>query len=95
MIYPRWVKTDHHELIANRLFKAIPSFIRMPIFRQVAKGVAKSADGHGIARHTDAEVYELGLDDVKTVETFWGIMLLCSAINLPKSTRQSLLFYMA
>ena len=22
MIYPRWVKTDHHELIANRLFKA-------------------------------------------------------------------------
>ena len=72
MIYPRWVKTDHHELIANRLFKAIPSFIRMPIFRQVAKGVAKSADGHGIARHTDAEVYELGLDDVKTVETVLG-----------------------
>ena len=72
MIYPRWVKTDHHELIANRLFKAIPSFIRMPIFRQVAKGVAKSADGHGIARHTDAEVFELGLDDVKTVETVLG-----------------------
>lgn len=72
MIYPRWVKTDHHPLIANTFFKEIPSFLRMTIFRLVAKGVAKSAIGHGIARHTDAEIFELGLDDIKTVETLLG-----------------------
>jgi len=72
MIHPRWVKRDHHPLIANTFFGTIPGFIRMPIFRMVAKGVAKSADGHGIGRHTDGEVFDLGLDDVKTVETLLG-----------------------
>jgi len=66
---PRWVKTDHHERIANEFFGSIPGFIRMTIFRQIAKGVTKAAKGHGIAHHTDAEIYELGLEDVKTVET--------------------------
>jgi len=44
----------------------------MPLFRMVTKGVSKAALGHGIARHTDAEIFELGLDDVKTVETLLG-----------------------
>jgi len=72
MIYPRWVKTDHHTLIANTLFRNLPAFIRMPLFRMVAKGVVRAANGHGIARHTDAEIYELGLEDVKAVETLLG-----------------------
>ena len=72
MIYPRWVKTDHHPLIANTFFGSVPKLIRMPLFRMVAKGVSKAALGHGIARHTDAEIFELGLDDVKTVETLLG-----------------------
>lgn len=72
MIYPRWVKTDHHKLIANMFFANIPGFMRMPLFRMVAKGVAKAADGHGIGRHTDKEIFELGLDDIKTVETLLG-----------------------
>jgi len=72
MIYPRWVKTDHHNLIANTFFGEIPKFIRMPIFRTIAKGQKKAVDAHGIGRHTDAEIYGLGLDDVKTVEAFLG-----------------------
>lgn len=72
MIYPRWVKTDHHQLIADRLFSEIPKFLRMTIFRMVAKGVAKSAMGHGIGHHSDAEIFDLGLDDLKTVETILG-----------------------
>lgn len=72
MIYPRWVKTDHHRLIADTFFAEIPSFLRMPIFRMIAKGVAKSAQGHGIGRHTDEEIYSLGLDDVKAVEALLG-----------------------
>jgi len=72
MLYPRWVKTDHHKMLADKLFSEIPSFIRMPIFRMIVKGVAKSADGQGITRHTEAEIYELGVDDVKTVETLLG-----------------------
>jgi len=72
MIHPRWVKTDHHKLIADTFFGEIPSFLRMTIFKSVAKGVAKAALGHGIGRHTDAEIFELGLDDVKTVEAILG-----------------------
>ena len=72
MIHPRWVKTDHHKLIADTFFGEIPGFMRMPIFRTIAKGVAKSAMGHGIGRHTDKEIYEMGLDDIKVVEAVLG-----------------------
>lgn len=72
MIYPRWVKTDHHKLIADTFFGEIPSFLRMTVFRMVAKGVVKSAAGHGILHHSDEEIFELGLDDIKTVETILG-----------------------
>ncbi len=72
MIYPRWVKTDHHKMIADAFFKEIPGFLRMSIFRMIAKGVAKSAEGQGITRHSEAEIFELGLDDVKTIETILG-----------------------
>ena len=72
MIHPRWVKTDHHKLIADTFFGEIPSFIRMPIFRSVAKGGAKAAMGQGIGRHTDAEIFEMGLDDIKAVEALLG-----------------------
>jgi len=72
MIYPRWIKTDHHKMIADTFFSEIPGLIRMPIFRSIAKGQAKAADGHGIGRHTDAEIFEMGLNDIKTIETFLG-----------------------
>lgn len=72
MLYPRWVKTDHHKMLADKLFSEIPSFIRMTIFKMIVKGVVKSAYGHGIARHSEDEIYELGLDDVKAVETLLG-----------------------
>jgi len=72
MIYPRWVKKDHHKLIADTFFGEIPKFLRMTIFGMVAKGVAKSAAGQGILAHSDAEIYELGVDDIKTVEAMLG-----------------------
>jgi len=72
MIYPRWVKTDHHKLIADTFFGEIPGFLRMPIFRLVAKGVAKGAMGHGIGRHTDKEIFDMGVDDIKAVEALLG-----------------------
>jgi len=72
MIYPRWVKKDHHKIIADTFFTEIPSFLRMPIFGRIAKGVTKAAVGHGIARHTDDEVYALGIEDVKAVENLLG-----------------------
>ncbi len=72
MIYPRWVKTEHHKMIADKFFGEIPKFLRMFIFKSVAKGVAKSANGHGIGHHTDEEIFQLGLSDIKTVETLLG-----------------------
>lgn len=72
MIYPRWVKSDHHKRIADTFFGEIPGFIRMPIFRRIAKGVTNAAEGHGIGRHSDEEIYELGLDDIRSVERTLG-----------------------
>ena len=72
MIYPRWVKKDHHKLIADTFFGEIPKFLRMTIFGMVVKGVVKSAAGQGILAHSDAEIYGLGVDDIKTVEAMLG-----------------------
>ena len=72
MLYPRWVKTDHHEMMAGKLLADIPKFLRMPIFRTIVKSLQKAADGHGIGRHSEAEIFELGLDDIKTIETMLG-----------------------
>jgi len=72
MIYPRWIKTDHHKMIADAFFSGIPGFVRMPIFRSIAKGLKKAADGHGIGLHSDGEIFELGMEDIKTVETMLG-----------------------
>lgn len=72
MLYPRWVKTDHHKMLADKLFSEIPRFIRMTIFRLVVKGVVKSAHGQGIARHSEVEIFELGLDDIKAIEVMLG-----------------------
>lgn len=72
MIYPRWVKKDHHKMMADTFFSSIPGFIRGTMFGFVVKDVAKNAKGQGVSRHTDAEVFELGIEDVKTVETILG-----------------------
>ena len=72
MIYPRWIKKDSHKLLADTFFDNIPSLIRGTIFGFVAKGVARNAQGQGITRHIEAEIYELGIDDIKAVEVFLG-----------------------
>ena len=72
MIYPRWVKKDHHKLLANTFFDNVPSLIRGMIFGMVAKGVKRNMQGQGMTRHVEAEIYELGIDDIKAVETLLG-----------------------
>ena len=42
MLYPRWVKTDHHEMMAGKLLADIPKFLRMPIFRTIVKSLQLS-----------------------------------------------------
>lgn len=72
MIHPRWVKKDHHELLANTFFGSIPKFIRGRLFAVIAKGQAKASYAHGLGRHSDDEINELGLDDIRAVEAILG-----------------------
>jgi len=66
------VKTDRHKMIGDKLLSDLPKFLRGFIFGLIAKGVRKSAEGQGITRHTDAEIFDLGLDDVKAIEMTLG-----------------------
>jgi len=72
MIYPRWVKKEHSKLMADTFFGEIPGFIRGVIFGRVAKGVTRNLQGQGIARHTDDEIFELGIADIKSIEALLG-----------------------
>lgn len=72
IIYPRWVKTEHHRLLADTFFKEIPKFMRYRIFKMIAKGVAKAAAGHGIGAHSDEEIYAMGIADLKAFEAMLG-----------------------
>jgi len=81
MIYPRWVKTDHHQLLADTFFAEIPGFIRMPVFRMIAKGVAKSATGITVRLKFSTWVWMI----LKRWKRSWAIRILCWAQNPQRS----------
>ncbi len=72
MIYPRWVRSEHRQLLIDTWFGMIPKLMRGFITKGIFKDIAKAAQGHGIGRHSEAEIYALGLSDIKAVEAQLG-----------------------
>lgn len=72
MIYPRWVLPKHHDLLTQTWFGSIPRLLRGIITKKIYKDVAKGAQAHGIGKHSESEIYALGLSDIKALEDQLG-----------------------
>ena len=72
MIYPRWVKPDHRALLTEAWFGAIPKLLRGFITKKIYKDMEKVAQAQGVSKHAEAEIYALGLSDVKALEAQLG-----------------------
>lgn len=72
LMHSRWAIPEHHALLADRFFSAIPAFMRGFVVKKVTKDVIASIHAQGMGRHTTAEIYAFGVSDIKAVETTLG-----------------------
>lgn len=72
LVNHRWMDEDNQIVIRDAWFGMIPAFIRGFIFGKIIKGMKRDMHGHGIGRHSVAEINAFGLADVKAVENVLG-----------------------
>ncbi len=72
MIYPRWVRPEHRQLLTDTWFGMIPKPLRGFIVKPMFKQMEKNAMAHGIGKHSAEEIYAMGLADLKAVEDQLG-----------------------
>lgn len=68
MIYPRWIDSKHHALLTKTWFGSIPPIVRGVVTKKIYKDVAKGSRAHGIGKHSESEIYALGVSDLKAIE---------------------------
>ncbi|PHR55069.1 MAG: glutathione S-transferase [Robiginitomaculum sp.] len=72
LVYSRWVMPEHFPHIVDAFFGAIPKFIRGFVTKKIRKTQIDFLDAQGIGRHTQDEIFALGVSDVKAFEGALG-----------------------
>jgi glutathione S-transferase len=72
MVYARWFDAANWPESKRAIFAAAPLPIRL-IFPPIARwGLRKQINGHGMGRHSQAEIYKIALDDLTAASAFLG-----------------------
>lgn len=72
MVHSRWM-LDHNWMILKKLFfGGFPFPLNKIIAPRVRKGVKKALYEHGIGRHSNAEIFEIGQRDLQALSDFLG-----------------------
>ncbi len=72
LVYPRWLKAEYQPVLVDAWFGSVPKLFRGFVSRMVFKEMAKRAEGHGIGKHNESEVFDLALSDLRAVENLMG-----------------------
>jgi glutathione S-transferase len=72
LMYSRWAEDDNWAVVRKVYFSDLP-----PVVRSIVPGIArrdalKSLYGHGMGRHSRAEIYDIGKRDIKALSDFLG-----------------------
>ncbi len=70
MVYSRWAEDDNWKRLRDIYFSDLPPILRTLIPSQVRKDTLQKLDGHGIGRHSRAEIYQIGQRDIKALSDF-------------------------
>lgn len=72
LIYSRWADEAGWQVVRKDFFKTVPPPLKMILPLVLRKHMMKWMHGHGVLRHTRAEIYDLGRDDLVSIATFLG-----------------------
>ncbi|MDI1261605.1 glutathione S-transferase family protein [Aquabacterium sp.] len=71
-VHWRWVNDANFAKVAEVFFKPVPWLVRAPVVALVRRRVRKSLHGHGMGRHSEAEMQAIGNQGLKTLTTLLG-----------------------
>lgn len=72
IVYSRWIDDTGWKVFAPLVFGSLPGPLRALIPPLVRRRVARTLDGQGTLRHSQAEVYSLGMRDVDALANLLG-----------------------
>lgn len=72
IVQMRWIREDNWARVKARYFSSLPPPLRWVLPGMVQKQVRRDLHGHGVGRHTDAEINALALADLRAVSELLG-----------------------
>lgn len=72
VVYARWILDHNWVILKEMLLGSIPFPLNIFVPNLIRKGVLKSMKGHGIGRHSAAEIAEIGAWDLQALSDFLG-----------------------
>ncbi|WP_308911934.1 glutathione S-transferase family protein [Pseudokordiimonas caeni] len=71
-VYSRWVDPDVWPILKEAVFDDVPADMRDEVADGVQKEILRDLHGHGLGRHSQAEIYALGARDIAAIADFLG-----------------------
>ena len=70
IVHARWTDRANFDKGPRVFFESVPAPLRPLVLAMVRRSVAKSMHGHGIGRHTKAEIERLAARDLEAISAF-------------------------
>ncbi len=70
LVYSRWAEDDNWAVIRNIYFSDLPPVLRSVVPAMVRRDTLSHLYGHGMGRHSRAEIYQIGERDITALSGF-------------------------
>ena len=72
LVYHRWIAEANWPIIRRALFGSLPPVVRDIVAPLLRRKVRRDLRGHGLGRHAQAEINEMGIRDLRAIATQLG-----------------------
>ncbi|HCU25298.1 MAG TPA: glutathione S-transferase [Deltaproteobacteria bacterium] len=72
IVHSRWNTSAGWKLIEPLFFGFLPPLIRTAVGNYIRRGLVKETYYHGMGRHSEAEIFQIGRQDIRALATFLG-----------------------
>jgi glutathione S-transferase len=72
VVHSRWIAAEGWHKTKVEFFRTLPAPLKLFVPALARRGLMKSMKGHGMGRHSESEIYEIGKKDVTAIAVFLG-----------------------
>jgi glutathione S-transferase len=72
VVHSRWIAAEGWHKTKVEFFRTLPAPLKLFVPALSRRGLMKSMKGHGMGRHSESEIYEIGKKDVTAIAVFLG-----------------------